>query len=151
MIYQKIHNNYSYIINKKTSKVIILWLLFLIISFILFIIISLKYEYNIYDSYFGYIKKIDNSFYTIVYIQKDKISELSTSTLLVDDLEYDFEIVSISDEYFVNDNELCYEVILNLNLKEKYLIENNIINIILKNDKTTIYQELKKGLKKWKG
>ncbi len=151
MIYQKIHNNYSYIINKKTSKVIILWLLFLIISFILFIIISLKYEYNIYNSYFGYIKKIDNSFYTIVYIQKDKISELSTSTLLVDDLEYDFEIVSISDEYFVNDNELCYEVILNLNLKEKYLIENNIINIILKNDKTTIYQELKKGLKKWKG
>ena len=151
MIYQKIHNNYSYIINKKTSKVIILWLLFLIISFILFIIISLKYEYNIYDSYFGYIKKIDNSFYTIIYIQKDKISELSTSTLLVDDLEYDFEIVSISDEYFVNDNELCYEVILNLNLKEKYLIENNIINIILKNDKTTIYQELKKGLKKWKG
>lgn len=151
MIYQKIHNNYSYIINKKTSKVIILWLLFLIISFILFIIISLKYEYNIYNSYFGYVKKIDNSFYTIVYIQKDKISELSTSTLLVDDLEYDFEIVSISDEYFVNDNELCYEVILNLNLKEKYLIENNIINIILKNDKTTIYQELKKGLKKWKG
>lgn len=151
MIYQKIHNNYSYIINKKTSKAIILWLLFLIISFILFIIISLKYEYNIYNSYFGYVKKIDNSFYTIVYIQKDKISELSTSTLLVDDLEYDFEIVSISDEYFVNDNELCYEVILNLNLKEKYLIENNIINIILKNDKTTIYQELKKGLKKWKG
>lgn len=151
MIYQKIHNNYSYIINKKTSKVIILWLLFLIISFILFIIISLKYEYNIYNSYFGYVKKIDNSFYTIIYIQKDKISELSTSTLLVDDLEYDFEIVSISDEYFVNDNELCYEVILNLNLKEKYLIENNIINIILKNDKTTIYQELKKGLKKWKG
>lgn len=151
MIYQKIHNNYSYIINKKTSKVIIFWLLFLIISFVLFIIISLKYEYNIYNSYFGYIKKIDNSFYTIVYIQKDKISELSTSTLLVDDLEYDFEIVSISDEYFVNDNELCYEVILNLNLKEKYLIENNIINIILKNDKTTIYQELKKGLKKWKG
>ena len=151
MIYQKIHNNYSYIINKKTSKVIILWLLFLIINFILFIIISLKYEYNIYNSYFGYVKKIDNSFYTIVYIQKDKISELSTSTLLVDDLEYDFEIVSISDEYFVNDNELCYEVILNLNLKEKYLIENNIINIILKNDKTTIYQELKKGLKKWKG
>ena len=120
MIYQKIHNNHSYIINKKTSKVIIFWLLFLIISFVLFIIIALKYEYNIYDSYFGYIKKIDNSFYTIVYIQKDKISELSTSTLLVDDLEYDFEIVSISDEYFVNNDELSYEVILNFNLTKVF-------------------------------
>ena len=151
MIYQKIHNNYSYIINKKTSKAIILWLLFLIISFIIFIIIALNYEYHIYNSYFGYIKKIDDSFYTIIYVKKDKISELSESILFVDDLEYDFEIFSISDEYFVNDNELYYEVILNLDLKEKYLIENNIINVILKNNKTTIYQELKKGLKTWKG
>ena len=151
MIYQKIHNNHSYILNKKTSKIIIIWLIFLSISFILFLIIALKYEYNIYNSYFGYIKKIDNSFYTIIYVPNDKVSELSTSILLVDDLEYDFEIVSISDEYFVNNDELCYEVILNFNLKEKYLIENNIINLVLKNNKTTIYQELKKGLKKWQG
>lgn len=151
MIYQKIHNNHSYILNKKTSKAIIVWLIFLIISFILFLIIALKYEYNIYNSYFGYIKKIDNSFYTIIYVPNDKVNELSTSILLVDDLEYDFEIVSISDEYFVNNDELCYEVILNFNLKEKYLIENNIINLVLKNNKTTIYQELKKGLKKWQG
>lgn len=151
MIYQKIHNNHSYILNKKTSKVIIIWLIFLSISFILFLIIALKYEYNIYNSYFGYIKKIDNSFYTIIYVPNDKVNELSTSILLVDDLEYDFEIVSISDEYFVNNDELCYEVILNFNLKEKYLIENNIINLVLKNNKTTIYQELKKGLKKWQG
>ena len=39
MIYPKIHNNYTYIINKTTSKSIIIWLLFLITSFILFIII----------------------------------------------------------------------------------------------------------------
>ena len=151
MIYQKIHNNHSYILNKKTSKIIIIWLIFLSISFILFLIIALKYEYNTYNSYFGYIKKIDNSFYTIIYVPNDKVNELSTSILLVDDLEYDFEIVSISDEYFVNNDELCYEVILNFNLKEKYLIENNIINLVLKNNKTTIYQELKKGLKKWQG
>lgn len=150
MIYPKIHNNYTYIINKTTSKAIIIWLLFLITSFILFIIISLNYEYNIYNSYFGYIKKIDDSFYTIIYVPKDKINELSENILLVDDLKYDFEIFSISDEYFVNDNEICYEVKLKINLKEKYLIENNIINVMLKNGKTTIYQELKKGLKKWK-
>ena len=150
MIYQRMYNNYTYIINKKTSKAIILWLLFLIISFIIFIIIALKYEYSIYHSYFGYIKKIDNSFYTIIYIPKDSVSELSKSVLLIDDLEYDFQIISISDEYIVNEDELCYEMLLKINLQEEYLIENNIINVISKGNKTTIYQEIKKGLKEWK-
>ena len=57
MIYPKIYNNFSYIINKKSSPSIILWIILLVISFITFIIISLKYEYYLYQSYFGYVKK----------------------------------------------------------------------------------------------
>ena len=150
MIYPKIYNNFSYIINKKTSLSIFLWIILLIISFIIFIIISLKYEYYLYQSYFGYVKKIDDSFYTIIYVSKDKINELSKSNLLVDNNDYSFEIVSISEEYFIIDNKTCYQVILDFDLKDEYKIENNIINIVLKNNKTTLYQELKKGIKKWK-
>lgn len=150
MIYPKIYNNFSYIINKKTSLSIILWIIFLIISFIIFIIISLKYEYYIYQSYFGYVKKIDDSFYTIIYVARDKIDELSKSNLLVDNKEYDFKVVSISEEYFTIDDKLCYQVILDFDVEEEDKIENNIIDIVLKNNKTTIYQELKKGIKKWK-
>ncbi len=151
MIYPKIYNNFSYIINKKSSPSIILWIILLVISFITFIIISLKYEYYLYQSYFGYVKKIDNSFYTIIYVEKDNVNELSKSNLLIDNEEYSFKVVSISEEYFAVNNKLCYQVILDFDLKEEYKIENNIIDIVLKNSKTTIYQQLRKGFEKWKG
>ena len=93
---------------------------------------------------------MDDSFYTIIYVPKDKVNELSKSNLLVDNSDYSFEIVSISEEYFIIDNKTCYQVILDFDLKDEYKIENNIIDIVLKNNKTTIYQELKKGIKKWK-
>ena len=150
MIYPKIYNNFSYIINKKRSLSIILWIITLIVTFIIFIIISLKYEYYLYQSYFGYVKKIDDSFYTIIYVARDNIGELSKSNLLVDNSDYSFEIVSISEEYFIVENKICYQVILDFDLKDEYKIENNIINIALKNNKTTLYQELKKGIEKWK-
>ena len=150
MIYPKIYNNFSYFINKKTSKSIILWISLLIISFIMFIIISLKYEYYLYQSYFGYVKKIDNLFYIVIYVEKENINELSESNLLVDNKEHSFKIISISEEYFIIENKICYQVILDFDLSEQSKIENNIIDIVLKNNKTTIYQELKKGIKKWK-
>ena len=151
MIYPKIYNNFSYILNKKTSKSIIFFIIFLIISFIIFIIIALKYEYYLYQSYFGYVKKIDDSFYTIIYVSKESIDKLSKSNLLVDNQDYSFKVVSISEEYFAIDDKLCYQVILDFALKQESKIENNIINIVLKNDKTTIYNQLKKGFEKWKG
>ena len=99
MIYPKIFNNFSYIINKKTSIAIIVWILFLIVGLTLFLLISFTYKYHIYDSYLGYIKKIDNSFYTIIYVPQNEISDLSESDLLVDKKEYSFKIINISEEY----------------------------------------------------
>ena len=150
MIYPKMYNNFSYIINKKTSFSIIIWLLFLIIGFIIFILISLKYEFYLCQTYLGYIRKIGNSFNTIIYVKEDEVNEISRSVILVDDKEYEFQIISISDKYFMVDNELAYEVILDIDLDNQYLIENNIVKLDLKKSKTTIYQQIKKGIKKWK-
>ena len=149
MIYPKIFNNFSYIINKKTSIAIIVWILFLIVGLTLFLLISFTYKYHIYDSYLGYIKKIDNSFYTIIYVPQNEISDLSESDLLVDKKEYSFKIINISEEYYAINNNLCYQVILDFNLSEKYLIENNIIEINFKKEKTTIFNEIKKRIKLW--
>lgn len=149
MIYPKIFNNFSYIINKKTSIAIIVWILFLIVGLTLFLLISFTYKYYIYDSYLGYIKKIDNSFYTIIYVPQNEISDLSESDLLVDKKEYSFKIINISEEYYTINNNLCYQVILDFNLSEKYLIENNIIEINFRKEKTTIFNEIKKGIKLW--
>ena len=112
-------------------------------------LISFTYKYHIYDSYLGYIKKIDNSFYTIIYVPQNEINDLSESDLLVDKKEYSFKIINISEEYYTINNNLCYQVILDFNLSEKYLIENNIIEINFRKEKTTIFKEIKKGIKLW--
>ncbi len=149
MILPKMYNNFYYIINKKTSLVIIAWLITLIIFLIIFLIIAFNYKYNIYKTYLGYIKQIDDDFYSLIYVEKDEIGFLSNYKLLIDNQNIEFEITAISKEYYVIDNNLCYEVTIKAKLQEKYLIENNILNFVFDTGQTTIYQNLRKELKQW--
>lgn len=137
-------NNFSYILNKK-SKSILIFIFFLLLGLILFLIIAFKYEYNKYISYYGYINKLDK-YYVSLYVKEDELSNLNNSELLIENNKYDFKIISI-DKYYNFDN-LYYQVILDLNLKEEWLVENNIISITLKTPYTTLYKEMK-GLDLW--
>jgi len=121
----------------------------LIIFFLIFLNIAFNYKYEISDKYVGYIKKIEDEFKVVLYVLESEVSNLSKSSLLVDSLKYDFSIDSISHEYYIIENEKYYEVILDVELSDSYLIENNIINIVMKKDVTTIYNEFKKGMKQW--
>ena len=40
-------------------------------------------------------------------------------------------------------------VALDVELSDCYLIENNIINVVIKKDVTTLYNQFKKGMKQW--
>lgn len=145
-----IFNNFSYILNNKKSKIITIWIIFLFLILISFLIIAFKYQYNKYDTYIGYIKKIDEEFCVVLYVSKDKVSSINNSKLLVEKQEYSFKIKSISEEYYNLNNDLYYQIILNFDLKEEWLIENNIINIIFESESTTIFNEIKKGFDLWK-
>jgi len=134
-----IYNNFSYILNRK-SKSILIFILCLVISLILFLIISFKYQYNKYLSYYGYI--IDE--YVSMYLDEETLVYLNNSELLIDDKKYDFKIISIDKKY--NLDEIYYQVILDLG--ELELTNNSVIKIILKTPYTTLYKELK-GLDLW--
>lgn len=146
MIYPKIFNNFSYILNKKTSKSIIIWILFLIIGSLIFLIIAFNYKFNLYENYNGYIKKNDDSYYTIIYLEESKINEVLKYDLLVDKVKYEYEILDISEDYYLVLEKPYYQVTLKIDLNDKLLIDNNIINIVFEKPKTTIFQEIKKGL-----
>lgn len=150
MIYPKIFNNFSYILNKKTSKSIIIWILFLIIGSLIFLIIAFNYKFNLYENYNGYIKKNDDSYYTIIYLEESKINEVLKYDLLVDKVKYEYEILDISEDYYLVLEKPYYQVTLKIDLNDKLLIDNNIINIVFEKPKTTIFQEIKKGLEIWK-
>lgn len=148
MIYPNIRtvNNFPYIMNKKTSPSIIVWIMLLIIFFLIFLIISFNYRYSIYETYLGYVKN-DN---LVLYVKNDKLDSLCSLNLLIGNEKFDFKIIDISDEYYLVNNDNYYQVIIEVKLKEEWLIENNILNIVFEKPKTTIYEQIKKGLNKWK-
>ena len=76
MIYPKMYNNFPYLLNKKTSKAIIIWLIILTIALISSIIIIFNYKYSNYKKYFGYIKNIDNSLLLTFYVQEEEINNI---------------------------------------------------------------------------
>jgi len=139
----------KYFLNSKKDNIVVTWTMLLIIFFLIFLNIAFNYKYEISDKYVGYIKKIEDEFKVVLYVLESEVSNLSKSSLLVDSLKYDFSIDSISHEYYIIENEKYYEVILDVELSDSYLIENNIINIVMKKDVTTIYNEFKKGMKQW--
>ncbi len=150
MIYSKMYNNFPYILNSRTSKSIIVWIMTLIISFIIFIIIAFNYKYYTFKTYLGYIKNIDNSFYLSFYVKEDEVGDLSNYKLLIDNEKVDFKILSISNQFYLIDNYPFYEVVIETKLNDKYLIENNIINLVFETSQTTLYQEIRKEFKLWK-
>ena len=150
MIYPKIYNNFPYILNNKTSKAIIAWLIMLIISLTVFLLAACNYNYYKYQTYLGYIKNIDNSFYVSFYVQEDDVGKLANYELSIDDETLDFKIISISNQYYLIDNSPFYEVVIETKLNNQYLIENNIIDLVFKTRQTTLYQEIRKELNLWK-
>lgn len=142
---KKLDNNVSYILKEKTPKIIRIWLIILIVNILIIFFILLKYEYNKVNSYIGYIKKTED-YRLYVYVKANNVSSLNTSKLLIDNKEYYFEITNISFDYYLVDNDNYYLIELNLILEDKYLINNNIIDVIIKGEKTTLLKEWKKGI-----
>jgi len=139
----------KYFLNNKKDNIVITWIMLLIIFLLIFLNIAFNYKYEICDKYVGYVKKIEDEFKVVLYVLESEVSNLNKSSLLVDSLKYDFSIDSISYEYYIIENEKYYEVILYVKLDDSYLIDNNIINVVIKKDVTTLYNEFKKGMKQW--
>lgn len=139
----------KYFLNKNNNNVVTIWIMLLIVFFLIFLNICFNYKYKKYAEYLGYIKNIDSSFKVVLYVLENEVSEVSKYSLLVDDVKYDFFINSISDKYYIIENKNYYEVVLNVELDEKLLIENNIVKVVFEKYDTTLYKQFKKGLKKW--
>lgn len=143
-----IENN-KYFLNNKKDNIVTIWLMLLILFLLIFLNIAFNYRYKTFDKYIGYIKKIDSDFKVVIYVLESDVSSLIKNSLLVDSLDYEFSIYNISDEYYILENNKYYEVILSVDLSDNYLIENNIIDVVMSNSTTTLYNQFKKGMKEW--
>ena len=138
---KKIDNNISYVLKKQTPKLIKYWLIIIIISLIIIFVILLKYKYYKCFNYVGYVKKVEN-FLVYIYVKEENISSINDSKIFIDNKEYSFNVMNISDDYYLVDNDNYYLMELDIPLEPKYLINNNIINIIVKEKQTTLLKEI---------
>ncbi|MCM1371204.1 MAG: hypothetical protein NC181_04895 [Clostridium sp.] len=138
-----IYENSSIILNRKTPLKIISWL-FILISFSTFLIIfGGFYKFKKYQSYIS----IFTSNHLILLVEEKNISNIGNRFIL-DNKIYNFSIESISKDYVIENNKNYREVLLNVDLEENYKIENNILNINLEGNDTTLLKEIIKFFKK---
>lgn len=141
------------ILNRKINLTI---KLFIIISFVIFI--SLVFVLNIkYKKYFqtsGQVIYIDNSYHLVIFLSPDKLNVIKNNdSIIIDNFGYNYKINSISNDYIISEDFNNYlEVKLDINLKEKDKINNNILEVkFLESNKKLFYylkEYLKEGVKK---
>ena len=113
----------------------------ILILFLIFLILLSFYKYYPYETYSSVIKKIDD--YKMVLYLKDT-SKLNDYELYIENEKINFSIYSISDDYYIINNDNLYEVILNVDLPCKYKIDNNIIKIKIKKEKTNFIKNMER-------
>lgn len=137
----------SIVLKKKTSISILIFIFILAIFFIIFLLLIINYKYNIYSHYLGYITGQDENYYISLYVADSKIEYFMDSDLILDKIEKEYKILEISEDYYLLDNTRYHLIILESNLDDKYKIENNIINLTIRLEETTLLKQIKKGLK----
>ena len=138
-----IYNNSSIILERKVPKKIISWITILI-SFIIFILLfGSFFKYTKYEKTIGIVNE-DN---LIVFLEP---SITIDNELIIENKKYDYTINSINKDYTILDNKKYYETILNIDLDSKYKINNNILEIYIELEQTTLMKEIinffKKGM-----
>ena len=129
------------ILNKNTSYVI---KLFMLISFVIliFLIIISQLKYKKYYQTIGQVIEYENDFYLSLYLTPYQLDIIKDNNILfIDDYEYDYDIKFIDDEYLISNDYTNYvKVVLDIKIKEKDKILNNLLEIkVLESDKKLFY------------
>lgn len=132
-----IYNDSAIILKRKTPKYLNYWLVILFLIIILAFVI-LMIPFNRFNNYKSYIVNIDNKFYINLLLDKSDFPVNKKNILYIKDKKYNYKINSLEE------NNLIIEVKGIDNLK----IENNMINISILKERTTLLKILKKKIKK---
>lgn len=135
-------NSVNYIINKKETKIIKLWLL--IVSFMLIVIVSISlfYEYKIFSIYQGIIKNINDNYYLTIYLTDNELVKFNQKKIYINKKQVSKKIIDISEDYEITELGKFRLITLDTEIKNKDKINNNIIEVQIYERKTTIMKEI---------
>jgi len=115
-----------------------------IITFILFLIIMIALSFYQFDSYIKVYGEVNDQNISI-YLSDKELSSLEYK-LKYKDVEYNFEIVDITNNYLLNGNKL----VRNVKIKSEFTSKDYIVELYLKENKRDniygyIYSKYMKG------
>ena len=140
--------DFQTIVNSKTSLKIKVYTIILLIIITILFLISFNYKYYKYDSYLS-IVGMDSSYYISLYVLDKDIYSVTNSKIYFEDKEIKVKNIIISEEYYLSDLKPYKLVKIYTDLDMPNLVINNVVNINVKHEKTTIIKEIKKGLDLW--
>ena len=143
-----IYRNSSIIILRKVPKKIVSWILILIVSSIVFLIISVTFKYKKYITYEGVI----SNNYIEFYVDDDFLDKETSDDVIINRNKYHYQIIAFEEySYNLGINEY-WKIVISADIPKEWIIENNKMKLVfLKEEKTlmqSIIDKIKKGLEK---
>lgn len=132
-----IYNNSAIILTNKTPSIIKYWIIILIILSLVFLML-IFIPFNIYKSYNGYIIIDNNKSYINFTVNKNDFPINKNNKLYINQYSYKYEVINIKDN----------NVLLDVKLKDKIKINNNIVKINILKDRTSLFKIIKNKIKK---
>lgn len=137
---KKYKNKDIYILRGEPLK-IYSFSIIMIITMVLFIIISFCFKYTKYKHYVASVVINDNESYLYTTVNTDYFTKLDKSKLTIDNEEYAFELIEFDQNIYDNNYNIVLKV-EGIDLQnKKYVIFS------LKQEKTTLFKEISKRIK----
>lgn len=128
------------ILNRKINNFVYVYIMIIIIITLSLIIFFILFNYKTHYKVKGIVIKEDNLYYIKSYIPIDKVKHIINNSIVrIDNKNYKYKIHTINEEY-LTDNNTTYEVVnLDIEITEKYIINNLVIDLyFIKEDKRII-------------
>lgn len=137
-----IFTNSSIIYMRKPSNKINYWINILLIGSILFGLIACFYEYTIFNIYYSKVVESDENSYVHITVDESFISSKNRNYLTLNNIDCKCHLNSLSDNYYLINNEKFWEAIYECEIPEELDIDNNILEVKINKRKTTLFKEL---------
>lgn len=142
------YQNQTYLLLRKTPRVMIRWLSFLVICSV-FTIILLCYPYSPVLSYDGFVVLEDQEYYVKIYSRENEVGKLNNQEVIINGQSYSLTYIKIKEALTVqNDLEVYHEVYLKTRLKKSLRVHNNKVEVQFTLPKTTLFQQGIKEIKR---
>ncbi|MCI9434201.1 MAG: hypothetical protein HFI86_02835 [Bacilli bacterium] len=134
--YKDIH-----ILRREPSK-IYSFTIIIAITLVLIIIFCFCFKYTKYKYYIANVTENDDGLYLYTTVTKEYFNEISQNRLIIDNREYDFELIEFEKNVYDNN----YSIILKI-ASDKNLQKNGYVIFSLKKENTTLFKEISERIK----